>query len=276
MILARGLGTRMQRKVEGLALDEPTARLADRGAKGMIPVGRPFLDHALQAMLDARVRDFCLVVPPGASALRSYYQAVAERMDQVRFAFAVQPRPLGTADAVAAGRGWAGQEPFLLFNSDNFYTPATIAALASAPPPASVAFERDAMIAASNIPPERIARFAALEIDDADRLLRIVEKPENPEDYARNGKLYVSMNCFLLTAEIFAACASIEMNPARKEYELPAAVQYSIDRMGLSYRVVRVEEGVLDLTGRADIAPVRKGLAGHRVRFWAPGQPEAG
>ncbi len=274
MILARGLGTRMQKKVRGLELDEATSRLADRGAKGLIPIGRPFLDHALQAMLDAGLREFCLVVAPRSSAIRKYYQAVGERLEEGRIDFAVQVKPLGTADAVAAGRRWAGDRPFLLFNSDNFYTPATVSALARAPAPATIAFERDAMIARSNIPADRIARFAALEIDDAGRLLRIVEKPEDPDRYARDGKLYLSMNCFLFTPAIFQACAAIKPHPQRKEYELPTAVQHSIDRMDLTYATIKVEEGVLDLTGRADIGPVRKMLAGHEVRFWAPPSAE--
>ena len=120
MILARGLGTRMQKQVEGLELDARTAALADRGAKGLIPVGRPFLDHTLQALLDAGLREFCMIVPPGASAFRRYYEAVAEKLPDARIAFAVQPEPIGTANAVAAGRDWAGDGTFMVLNSDNF------------------------------------------------------------------------------------------------------------------------------------------------------------
>jgi len=264
----------MQKEVQGLSLDDRTAELAERGAKGLIPIGRPFLDHVLQALMNAGIRDYCLVVAPGASAIRSYYGAVAERLDGHTISFAVQAEPLGTADAVAAGKDWAGDRPFMVFNSDNFYFPATVAALASARAPASVAFERDAMIAKSNIPAERIARFAVMDIDGAGLVRRIVEKPSDPDQYARGGKLYVSMNCFLFTPEIFAACEAIDMHPVRKEYELPAAVQYSVDKLGLSYQAVPTDEGVLDLTGRGDIEPVRKMLAGHEVRFWGPGHVE--
>ncbi len=274
LILARGLGTRMQKQVEGLALDEETARLADAGAKGLIPIGRPFLDHGLQALMDAGIEEFCLVVPPGASAIRRYYQAVGQRLDRGRIDFAVQQEPLGTADAVVAAQEWAGDEPFLVFNSDNFYPPAVVTALASAAAPATVAFDRDALIAKSNIPEERIRRFAVMDIDESGHLRRIIEKPSNPDAYARDGKLRVSMNCFLFTPEIFTACRSIEMHPQRREYELPTAVQYSIDQMGLTYQAVPCREGVLDLTGRADIGPVRKLLAGHEVRFWAPDELE--
>jgi glucose-1-phosphate thymidylyltransferase len=260
----------MQKEVEGLRLDAQTARLADEGVKGLIPVGRPFLDHTLQALMDGGIRDFCLIVPPGASAIRRYYQAVADGLGQGTISFAVQAEPRGTADAVAAGRAWAGDRPFLVFNSDNFYFPTTVAALAAAAAPATVAFERDALLAGSNIPPDRIRRFAMLEIDPAGHLRRIVEKPDNPEAYARDGRLYVSMNCFLFTREIFQACDAIEPHPLRKEYELPTAVQYTIDVLGLTYQAVPCREGVLDLTGRADIEPVRRMLAGHAIRFPAP------
>jgi len=273
MILAGGLGTRMQKKVAGLELDETTARLAEKGAKGLIPMGRPFLDHGIQAMLDAGLSEFCLIVPPGASAIREYYEAVAAKLDGATIAFAVQPDPLGTANAVAAGREWADDEPFLVLNSDNYYSPAAVAALAAAPAPASVAFERDALLAGSNLPADRIVRFAAMELAADGRLLRIVEKPRNPDDYAHDGKLYVSMNCFLFTPSIFDACDAIQPHPVRKEYELPTAVQHEIDA-GAVYHAVKVEEGVLDLTGRADIAPVREMLAGHEIRFWSPPMPE--
>ena len=147
-------------------------------------------------------------------------------------------------------------------------------ALASATAPATAAFERDALIAKSNIAADRIHRFAVMDIDEAGRLRRIVEKPDNPEDYAHDGKLYVSMNCFLFTPDIFQACDAIKPDPVRKEYELPTAVQYNIDRMGLTYQVVKCAEGVLDLTGRGDIELVRRYLTGHEVRFPAPEQAE--
>lgn len=274
MILAGGLGTRMQKQVKGLVLDEQTAEMAEKGVKGLIAVGRPFLDHTLQAVLDAGLRDFCLIVPPGASAIRKYYQAVGEALGDASVRFAVQAEPLGTADAVAAGAQWAGDKPFIVLNSDNFYTPPTIRALAAARAPATIAFEREAMIANSNIPAERIKRFAVLEIDPGGCLRRIVEKPDDPDAYASGGKLFISMNCFLFTPEIFEACASIQPDPVRREYELPAAVQYSIDRMHLTYQAVKVAEGVLDLTARSDIGPVRRLLAGHEVRFAAPDHPE--
>ncbi len=283
MILARGLGKRMQKQTGGVQLDAATADLAAKGAKGMISIGsglptsgrqagRPFLDYSLQALMDAGIRDFCLVVAPGASVLRSYYEAVGENLTNGRISFAVQDEPLGTADAVSSGRQWADGNPFVVLNCDNFYTPATIRALIAAPAPATIAFEREALIANSNIPAERIHRFAVIDIDRSGHLRRIVEKPDNPDEYAHDGKLYISMNCFLFTTGIFDACDAIGPDPVRKEYELPTAVQYTIEQMRLTYRAVKCAEGVLDLTGRDDIESVRRLLADHEVRFPAPDQ----
>lgn len=270
MILAGGLGTRMQKQVRDLLLDEDTTRIADQGTKGLIPIGRPFLDHTLQALLDAGLRDFCLIVPPGASAIRRYYEAVAEQLDSGRISFAVQGEPLGTAHAVICGRDWTRDEPFLVFNSDNFYPPKTVRALMEAPAPATIAFERESLIAGSNIPADRIRRFGIINIDESGNMTSIIEKPEDPNAYAVDGKLYVSMNCFLLTREIFQACEAIPPHPQRKERELPVAVQYSIAEMGLTYAAIPSDEGVLDLTERTDIAAVRELLAGHKVRFDRP------
>jgi glucose-1-phosphate thymidylyltransferase len=271
MILARGLGTRMQKEVEGLKLDAQTAKLASQGAKGLISVGRPFLDHTLQALLEAGVKDFCLVAPPGASAIRRYYEAVAASLPaDCRIDFAAQEQPLGTANAVLAGEDWGKRGNFMVFNSDNFYPPRAVRELACTSAPATTAFEREALIARSNIPADRIRRFAVMDIDQEGFLRRILEKPENPQQYARDGKLYVSMNCFLFTPDILRACREIPVNPIRKEYELPTAVQLTIDTYGLKYAAVSSAEGVLDLTGRDDIEPVRKMLAGHKVSFPEP------
>ncbi|MDY7011091.1 MAG: nucleotidyltransferase family protein [Planctomycetota bacterium] len=276
MILARGLGTRMQKQADGVRLDTATADLAAKGAKGLISIGegRPFLDYSLQVLMDAGIRDFCLVVAPGTSMLRSYYEAVGESLTNGRISFAVQDEPLGTADAVSSGRKWAEGNPFIVVNCDNFYTPAAVLALISSPAPATVAFEREALIANSNIPAERIRRFAVIDFDQSGHLRRIVEKPDRPDDYAHDGKLYVSMNCFLFTADIFEACNAIEPNPIRKEYELPTAVQYTIEQMGLTYQAVKCTEGVLDMTGRDDIESIRRILADHEVRFDAPAKSE--
>ena len=60
VILARGLGTRMRRADAAAALDDTQSSAADSGLKGMIPIGRPFLDYVISAL--AEFRSFCHIV----------------------------------------------------------------------------------------------------------------------------------------------------------------------------------------------------------------------
>jgi glucose-1-phosphate thymidylyltransferase len=265
VVLARGLGTRMRRAAPGARLDPEQAAVAETGLKAMIPVGRPFLDHVLNQLADAGIRDVCLVIGPEHGVVREYYGGTV-RPERLRIGFAVQAEPRGTADAVLAAEGWAGGAPFLVLNSDNLYPAEALRALREAGAPSLVGFRRDALVRGGNIPAERIARFALLDVDEDGFLRRIVEKP-GPEDAAAAGEdALVSMNSWLFDAEIFAACRAVPLS-ARGELELPHAVQWAIDHAGARFRVVPSAAPVLDLSGRDDVAAVAARLAGSEVRL---------
>jgi glucose-1-phosphate thymidylyltransferase len=74
------------------------------------------------------------------------------------------------------------------------------------------------------------------------------------------------MNCWRFSPRIFEACRAIQPS-VRGELELPDAVQYSIDRLGESYRVLLSDAGVLDLSTRADVARVQQHFIGATVRL---------
>ena len=44
-------------------------------------------------------------------------------------------------------------------------------------------------------------------------------------------------------------------------------MQYAIDQLGVSFAVLPFDAAVLDLSSRADVAPVAKRLAGSEVRL---------
>ena len=97
VVLARGLGTRMRDASTSLPVEQ--AAVAETGVKGLIPVaGKPFLDYALSALADAGFCDVCLVIGPEHRAVRERYERSA-RPRRLRISFAIQARPLGTADA---------------------------------------------------------------------------------------------------------------------------------------------------------------------------------
>ena len=76
----------------------------------------------------------------------------------------------------------------------------------------------------------------------------------------------VSMNAWLLTPAILEACRRVPASP-RGELELPNAVQWAIEHMGMRVRAVAVRAGVLDLSHRSDIPAVAARLRGTEVRL---------
>ncbi len=259
VVLARGKGTRMRDAGAAAAADPAQARVADTGVKGMIPFRRPFLDYVLSALADAGCRDICLVIGPEHDTVREHYERL-HQPKRVRVSFAIQADARGTADAVLAARAFAGRDPFLVLNSDNYYPVETLRALVALDGPGLPAFRRSTLIAESNIDAERVRSFAMLTIDERGDLLDIVEKPD-PEAFARYGDdVRVSMNCWRFERSIFTACASIEPS-ARGEVELPNAVRYAVHVMGERFRTIPVDAGVLDLSRREDIAEVERRLA---------------
>jgi glucose-1-phosphate thymidylyltransferase len=254
VVLAAGLGTRMQKADGDARLDGEQAKAAEAGLKALMPVGRPFLDYVLTGVADAGYRRVCLVIGPGHDAVRAYYEReVACR--RLEITFAVQAEPKGTADAVRAAEAFADGEPFLVINADNYYPPETLEALRQLGENGLIGFDRDGLVEGSNIPPDRIARFAILETDGDGYLTRIVEKP-SPEQIAHLAEpICVSMNCWRFDGRMFPAFRAIEPSP-RGELEIPDAVQHATDALGVRFRAVPFSAPVLDLTSRSDVAAV--------------------
>jgi len=262
VILARGLGTRMRAESGDVSLDAGQARVADSGVKAMIPMGRPFLDYVLGSLADAGFTKVCLVIGPEHTQVRSYYEKEAA-LSRITVEFAEQLRPLGTADAVLAAESFAGGETFVVLNSDNYYGSAVLSELNRIEEPAVIGFARSGLIELGNVPPERVTRFGALDMDPDGYLRRILAKPSE-EMLRAGGEIYGSMNCWLFDSSIFRACREITLSP-RGELELPRAVQLAIDSHGLKMKVIRVRAPVLDLSSRTDIAGVQERLRGVEV-----------
>ncbi|MDO8500375.1 MAG: nucleotidyltransferase family protein [Gemmatimonadaceae bacterium] len=256
VILARGLGTRMRKPDSEAAVESAQAAVADSGVKGMIPIGRPFLDYVISALADAGYSRACLVIGPEHEAIREHY-TVASPPRRVTLQFAVQEKPLGTADAVLAAEEFAAGEPFIVLNSDNYYPLAALRALRVTRPPALIAFSVRALIEIGNVSPDRARRFGSLNIGEDGMLRRIVAI--GAADAAFDEEPYASMNCWSFTPAIFEACRRVPVS-ARGEFELPQAVALGIRELGMRFTAVRMREAVLDLSTRADIAEVQQRL----------------
>ncbi|MGN6625154.1 MAG: sugar phosphate nucleotidyltransferase [Tepidisphaeraceae bacterium] len=259
VILARGLGTRMRQQDANAALDEQTAKIAASGVKAMIPtLGRPFLDFVLTTLADAGYTEACLIIGPEHDVVRDYYTKTAQPK-RIKVSFAIQEKPLGTGDAVRPAEEFANGESFLMINSDNFYPTQALEALRRSPAPAVAVFERDAMLAGSNIPADRISKFSVVLSNPDGSMKKIIEKPDEATLQSLGNDVFVSMNCWVFSPRIFDACRAIKPSP-RGEYEITDAAQYCIDVLGETLAVHKIAAPVLDLSSRGDIAAVNEKL----------------
>lgn len=257
VILARGVGKRMRAADAGSSLTPEQERIAARGVKAMIPIGRPFLDYSISALADAGLREICLVIGPEHDQIRSYYASL--KTTRVRISFTIQPQPLGTADALRAARTFTGPDNFIVINSDNYYPVEALRRLRELRTSGTIGFDRSGLLRGGMIAEARLNAYATLEISSQGYLRRINEKPLNIRPEA-----LISMNCWSFTPSIYYACEAIGPS-ARGEYEIPSAVQYMSEKLGERFRVIPFSGEVLDLSTRADIATVARVLEGRAV-----------
>jgi len=262
VILARGLGTRMRRKDTKAVLEGHQAAVAAAGLKAMMPLGgRPFLDYVLSALADAGFQDVCLVIGPDREVVRDHFEHDVKPR-RLRISYAIQEKPLGTADAVLAAERFAGEDHFLVINSDNYYPVEAYRILRTIEGPGIAAFWRKTLVTEGNLAVERVATFPIVEMDSQGFATSLVEPGDAPQGFEVDA--LISMNCWMFTPVIFAACRAIAPS-ANGELEIQVAVRHAMTTLGERFRVLPIHAPVLDLTSRADVAVVTAQLAGTRV-----------
>jgi dTDP-glucose pyrophosphorylase len=262
VILARGLGTRMRRKDTKAVLEGHQAAVAAAGLKAMMPLaGRPFLDYVLSALADAGYLDVCLVIGPDREVVRDHFEHDAKPR-RLRISYAIQEKPLGTADAVLAAESFTGKDQFLVINSDNYYPVDAYRALRTIEGAGIAAFWRKTLVTEGNLTAERVATFPIVEVDPQGFATGLVEPDDAPQ--GTEADALISMNCWMFTPNIFPACRAIAPT-ASGELEIQAAVRHAMTRLGERFRVLPFRVPVLDLTTRADVAVVTERLVGTRV-----------
>ena len=265
VVLARGLGTRMRADDASVQLDAAQAEAARVGHKAMMPLGdRPLLDYLLSSLAEAGFTEICLIVAPEHDAVRARYVKNAPH-SRIRVHIVVQPSANGTADAILNAEDWIAGDEFIVLNGDNYYPPDGLRRLREADGPATLAYDRDALIRESNIPVERVAKYALLDVGEDGMLRDVLEKPDDAT-MRRMPDAPVSMNVWRFDRAIFRACRDVPPSP-RGEFEIPLAVQYGVRVLGLRIRALPFQGSVLDLSSRGDIASVSARLRDVPVRL---------
>ena len=205
------------------------------GAKQLVPIAnKPILFYALEQLVEAGVREISIIVSPETGD-----QVRREAGDGARFGAQIdyieQLKPGGIAQAVGLARDRMAGAPFVTFLGDNFLTHGIVPFVE-----AFSASNADAAILLKHVPDA--TQFGVAEFD-GERLVRVVEKPQDPpSDLAVIG-------IYMFTSRVFDAIDSIKPS-TRGELEITDTIQWLLDS-GSEVRADVVEGDWID-TGKHD------------------------
>jgi len=224
LVLAGGSGTRLR-------------PLTYSGAKQLVPVAnRPILFYVLDNLAEADVRDIVVIVSPETS--REVECAIGDGSRwQARVRYVVQERPGGLAHAVKVAAPALGDGDFCMFLGDNLIgTKIRGAADAFRATP-----ELSALVMLKEV--ANPSSFGVAEVNDAGGVVRLVEKPAQPQSNL------ALVGIYFFRPAIFSAIDRIRPSP-RGELEITDAIGELIARGG-RVRFERVSSWWLD-TGKKD------------------------
>ena len=201
LILSGGEGTRLR-------------PITHTSAKQLVPVAnKPVLFYGIEALVEAGVKDIGIVIAPETGA--EIAEAVGDGSDfGASISYIEQEAPLGLAHAVLTAEQFLQDRPFVMYLGDNLLRDGIsdlVKAFRSSEP--------DALILLTQVPDP--GNYGVAELD-GDRVVRLVEKPDDPPtDLALVG-------VYMFGPPIFDAARSIEPS-ARGELEITDAIDALID-----------------------------------------------
>jgi glucose-1-phosphate thymidylyltransferase len=238
LILAGGVGSRLR-------------PFTYSGPKQLFPIAnRPVLLYAVDALVDAGIRDIAVLVSPESHA--EIARVVGDgRLWGAKITFIVQDRPAGLAHAVATARAFIGDDAVCVYLGDNLLGAPIRGAVAT-----FVAGTADAAVMLKEV--EDPSRFGVAVVDAGGRVTGLVEKPAVPPS-----KLAL-IGVYLLRPRIFEAIDHIRPS-ARGELEITDALMELLARGGTVEFTVTdawwIDTGKMDDLLRANDAALETWLA---------------
>ena len=202
VILAAGRGTRMR---------ELTAELP----KPMIDVrGKPVLQHIVEGLRDAGVRDCLIVVGYRADAVRDFFG------DGSRYNVAIQYKTQtvqdGTGRVVELAHDFVDNRPFILAYGDILVDPANYKRLVNLPD------DVEAMLTVAQ--GEDVSKGGAVFVNEQMELVDIREKTERWSDLSQGAMPFYNAGLYAFRPSIFDFTAKLKPSQ-RGEYELTDAIR---------------------------------------------------
>jgi glucose-1-phosphate thymidylyltransferase len=222
LVLAGGAGTRLR-------------PITYTSAKQLVPVANvPILFYGLRAMVEAGIEEIGIIVGDTAAEIMA---AVGNgTLWGARVTYIPQEQPLGLAHCVLIARDFLGDDDFVMYLGDNLLEQDLRSFVQvfqeTEPQPA-------AQILLKAVPDPQ--RFGVAELDTNGDVVRLVEKPAEP-----NSDLAL-VGVYLFDASVHQAVRSI-LPSARGELEITDAIQWLVDN---GFRVrARLLEGWWIDTGK--------------------------
>ena len=192
VILAGGLG----RRVRPLSLNRP---------KPMFKIlGKPLIQHVIETLREAGLKDLIVVVGHLGEQIQNYL-GDGSRIG-VNIQYTVQEKPLGMANALETAEDLV-EDHFFVVNADDIFESSLVREMLKR-------FQRgDADILLSCKPVKETWKFGIVRLEDGDRVVELVEKPER----GREPSNLAVIGVYLLTKRIFEYCRRVPVSDHQYE-----------------------------------------------------------
>jgi dTDP-glucose pyrophosphorylase len=212
VLLAAGRGTRMR----DLTLELP---------KPMLQVlGKPVLQHIIEGLRDAGLKDFLVIVGWRAEVVRDFFGDGSQW--GVRVTYATQIKQDGTGKVVELAREFAGNDPFVLSYGDILLAPENYPRICAALPGA------EAVVSVKRS--DDVSQGGAVFVNENFELIDLREKPKPGEPTSP----WYNAGVYAFRPSIFEHIAKLTPSP-RGEYELTDAIR-ELARSGSKVRALEV------------------------------------
>jgi glucose-1-phosphate thymidylyltransferase len=214
VVLAGGKGTRLH----------PLTRITN---KHLLPIyDRPMVTYAIEALVGAGVGELMLVT--GGTHAGEFFRLFGDGHEYgvERLFYAYQEREGGIAEALGLAARFVGDDRVAVMLADNVFERSIAAAFTSFEQQ-----ERGARILLAEVgDPAHLRHLGVAELD-GDRVLRIVEKPEEPpSSYAVTG-------VYLYDSSVFEIIGMLEPS-GRGELEITDVNNWYVEQGSMAYDVV--------------------------------------
>jgi glucose-1-phosphate thymidylyltransferase len=191
--------------------------------KHFIPVGnKPLIFYPIEAIAEAGIKEIAITYNPGG--LEEAQNLLGDGSQWgLKFTYILQEKPAGLANIVEVCEDFVKNDSFVLHLGDNIFTDGIKDAV-------DYFIKNKPNGLVTMIHHKQNRRMGVPYFDKKGRLIKYVEKPENPpHDFAVPGLYFADKNFF----SCFKGKDRIKPSD-RGEYEIPTAFQWMIDR---GYRV---------------------------------------